>query len=771
MRYIPRNLEAQVRTALRPFPALVPTGWRRPGKTSLLRQLFPRATYHLLEDPDAVLPLAGWRLALARQIPLAFILLSSIAPAITTGNSETAPALPADLEEIIYVTRAYGPDSHYYANFGHYSSDPEQKVYAQGGGALWRLNLRTGEQKALLRDDHGGLRDPQVYYDAGKILFSYRPGNTDHHHLYEIELDGSGLRQLTDGPYDDIEPTYLPDGGIAFCSSRCNRWVMCWSTPVAILYRCDADGGNIRPLSSNAVTENTPAVLLDGRLLYTRWEYVDRSQLAYHHLWTMNPDGTAVMTFFGNMHPTGSHYQLAKRNGNIVAYDNVPGDVAMLDARPIPGTRKVIAIFSPGHGQPEHEGYVTIVNPESGPDHQPSARRIHPDGNWRDPWPVSTEALLVARGRELHLMDHHGRTRLLHRLQDEASALRLHEPVPVAKREREPILVNRTDPTRTTGQLVLSDVNYGRSMEGVKAGEIQQLLVLEQLPGPFHNSPGFDGISLWGTFTLTRILGTVPVEPDGSAYFNAPALRSLFFVALDAHDLSVKRMQSFLTLQPGETMSCVGCHEPRTSAPPNPNRHTLLALNRPASEIQPIPDLPEIIDFRRHVQPILEQHCTPCHGHAKAEANLRLDAAHGHVPSHGAGRVLHSYVSLINRLGEVADGRNAHGNRAPRTIGSSASRLMWRIEGNHHGVAVLPNDKALIRLWIDSGAAANGSYAIMDGGTPTRPSPIYIRELQRYGILPPGLDPNEDAIDVYATDEAYWRSLWHRPPPPPTPGG
>ncbi len=694
---------------------------------------------------------------------LVVALIPAAAAAAVRAEEEGAPRLPDGLDEVVYATRAYGPDGHYYANFGYYSYDPEEKVYAQGGGGLWRLNLRTGERTALMEDAEGGFRDPQVHYDAEKVLFSYRPGGTDHYHLYEIQLDGSGLRQLTDGPYDDIEPTYLPDGGIAFCSSRCNRWVMCWSTPVAILYRCDADGGNIRPLSSNASTENTPAVLFDGRLLYTRWEYVDRSQLAYHHLWTMNPDGTGVMTFFGNMHPMGRHYQLAGRDGNRVTYDNVPGDYAMLDARPIPGTRKVVAIFSPGHGLIEHEGFMTIVDPRSGPDHQPAARRIHPEVRWRDPWPVSSDTFLVARGRELHLMDDQGRTRLLHQLRDEPSELRLHEPVPVVARQREPVITSRTDTMAETGRLILSDVTHGRNMEGVDEGEIQRLLVLEQLPGPFHNSPGFDGISLWGTFTLTRILGTVPVEADGSAHFEVPALRSLFFVALDEDDLSVKRMQSFLTLQPGETTSCVGCHEPRTSAPPNPGRDVLLALDRPPSRIEPIAGMPEIVDFRRHVQPVLDKHCITCHGPDEAEGNLRLDVGRGSTPSHGAGRVLRSYVALVSRLGEVADGRNAHGNRPPRTIGSSASGLMSRIDGSHHGVQVSPEERDLIRLWIDSGAAANGTYAIMDGGTIERPSPIYIREMQRYGILPPDFDIDRDPLDVYATDEDYWQSLWHRP--------
>ena len=178
----------------------------------------------------------------------------------------------------------------------------------------------------ILEDKEGAVRDPVVHYDAEKILFSYRKGGTPFYHLYEINLDGSDLRQLTDGPYDDIEPCYLPDGGIVFVSSRCKRWVNCWLTKVANMHRCDADGGNIRQISANIEQDNTPWPLPDGRVLYQRWEYVDRSQVDYHHLWTANPDGTGEMVYFGNLHP-----------GTV-----------MIDAKPIPETNKVVAIFSPG---------------------------------------------------------------------------------------------------------------------------------------------------------------------------------------------------------------------------------------------------------------------------------------------------------------------------------------------------------------------------------------------------------------------------------------
>ncbi len=211
----------------------------------------------------------------------------------------------------------------------------------------------------LLDDPQGSVRDPCVHYDGGKILFSYRPGKTRYFHLYEIGADGTGLRQLTDGPFDDIEPAYLPDGDIIFPSSRCKRFVACWYTPVATLHRMDAHG-NIRCLSSNIVHENTPAVLPDGRVLYTRWEYVDRAPQKFHGLWSMNPDGTNQCIVFGNTQPPGKW-------------------LLMIDAKPIPGTNRIVAIFSPHHGNREHAGDVMVLDAESGPDAIDHPRQISPN--------------------------------------------------------------------------------------------------------------------------------------------------------------------------------------------------------------------------------------------------------------------------------------------------------------------------------------------------------------------------------------------------------
>jgi hypothetical protein len=600
----------------------------------------------------------------------------------------------APIDEIVLAVRVCGFD-HWYANFGRYSaSTPEYPPQAGlpnetippcfgEGGRLCRVNIRTREVKVLLEDPRGGIRDPQVHYDGNRILFSYRRGGEDQYHLYEIHADGTHLRQLTDGPWDDIEPTYLPNDEIIFCSSRCNRYVNCYRTPVATLYRCDADGRNVRVLSTNIEHDNTPWMLPDGRILYMRWEYVDRSQFAFHHLWTTNPDGSGQMVYYGN-----------QRNG-----------IAMLDAKPIPGTHRVIAAFSPGHGVPGHMGHITVVDPTKGPDDDASAKRISKQ-LYRDPYPISEDCFLVADKRGILVMDGRGHSQLLlPRPPDET--LTFHEPRPLRRRLREPLITPRSDTGTDVGHLVLADIYTGRNMAGVERGEIKRLLILEQLPKPINFSGGMWPISVGGTFTLARILGTVPVEPDGSAFIEVPAHRSLFLVALDEKNLSVKRMQSFLTVQPGETLGCVGCHESRCESPAT--SYDLAAVARPPSRIQPIADVPEVLDFPRDIQPVLDKHCVACHNADRREGGA--DFSGDHTPLFSQ-----SYWEIMHR-GLIADGRNEpSGNRPPRDIGSSASALLDYLDGSHYEVRLTPQEQATVRLWIDTSAVYAGTYGALASG-------------------------------------------------------
>ena len=791
----------------------------------------------MAEVPQRESASRGWSVAAAAAAVLA---LCAAVDAADQGLVAKALAGPmGGSEEIIFVERSPGTDGHYYANFGYWVDNPKHMLYGKAGSRLCRMNLRTGEVRVLLEDAEGTLRDPQVHYDGHKILFSYRKGGQPYFHLYEIQADGTGLRQLTDGPFDDVEPTYLPDGDIVLGSSRCNRYVACWFTHVATLYRCDGDGGNLRPISSSIVHDNTPWVMADGRLLYTRWEYVDRSRVQFHHLWTVNPDGTGQMTYYGNMH----------------------GGTVMVDAKPIAGTEKVVCIFSPGHGQSEHAGDVTVVDPNVGPDDRSRARRISEGNQYRDPYALSEDLFLVARERSVLLMDSSGATEMVYEMPAGRLAdARVQEPRPLRPRPREPIIPARVNPSRATGRLVLADVTPGRSMAGLEPGEIKKLLVLEQLPKPVNFSGEQEPLTLGGSFALARILGTVPVRSDGSADFEVPALRNLYFVALDENDLSVKRMQSFVTVQPGETTGCVGCHEQRNRTAPV--KRNLMALRRPPARIEPIGDVPEVLDFPRDIQPILDKHCVSCHRWEKPEGDIILARDHGP-------RYSHAYATLVVR-GLVSDGRDAGGNRAPRKIGSSASRLMKLIDGSHYEAKPSDHERKVVRLWIESGAVYAGTYASLgsgmvgvgvdksllgercggchqrekdavrlkthpelaynlsrpeqslvllaplarraggwgvcrakakaaqEGGSAAevfedtsdagyqallasirkakkrldevkrfdvpgfRPNAHYVREMKRFGILPADLAPDAP-IDVYATDEAYWRSFWHKP--------
>lgn len=588
---------------------------------------------------------------------------------------------------------------HWYANFGYYAETPN-KPY-KDGTKLYHLDIAAKKFTVLIEDKKGGTRDPQLSYDGKKILFSFRKDGSEYYHLYEASYNHpsgsapsvSALRELTTGPWDDIEPSYLPDGGIVFVSSRGKRWVNCWLTQVAILHRCDSDGRNIRPISSNNEHDNTPWPLPDGRILYTRWEYVDRSQVHYHHLWIVNPDGTGHMTYFGNMHP----------------------GLVMIDAKPIPGTDKVIASFSPGHGQTEHMGSIAIIDPTAGPDNMAFAKELTSEKDFRDPWAFSENCIIAARNASLVLINNKGIDVEIAKLPEEdvKAGFWLHEPRPATAHERELVLPNRGDPKKATGRLLLSDIYEGRSMAGVKRGEIKKLLILETLPKPINYTGGMEPLSYGGTFTLERILGTVPVEEDGSAYFEAPALRSIFFVALDENNLSVKRMQSFTTLMQGEMTGCIGCHEHRVKAPMISNARK--AMTRQPSTIEPVPGIPDVMDFPRDIQPVLDKLCVKCHGYEKTDkggpraGNLILSGDRGPMYSHGY------YMMTIARL--FSDGRNqARSNYEPRTLGSSASRILKMLDGSHYDVKATPEQKNMLRLWIESGAAYPGTYAALGSG-------------------------------------------------------
>lgn len=593
----------------------------------------------------------------------------------------------AGVDEIVFAVRSLHGDGHWYANIGYYSDDRGRIAYGKGG-RLCKLNVKTGKMTILVDDAAGAVRDPVVHYDGKQILFSYRKGGTDNYLLYTVNADGSGLKQLTEGEYDDFEPCWLPDGGIVFVTTRAKRWVNCWLTQVANIWRCDADGRNMRVLSANLEQDNTPWVMRDGRIQYMRWEYVDRSQVDYHHLWTMYPDGTAQSVFFGNLHPGGVY----------------------IDSKPIPGSDDMVLINSPGHGGIEHEGFLATVSVKKGPDELSNLRNVSKQRGYRDPWAFSDSAFMAANGDKLVLMNGRGQSSTLFTLPKEFEKVWLHEPRPILSHAREPIIPSRVDLARPNGRFLLDNMYHGRNMADVKPGEIKKMMIVESLPKPINFTGGMDPLSYKGTFTLERKLGTVPVEADGSAYFEAPAVRSLFFVALDENGRAIKRMQSFTTVQPGETLGCIGCHEQRVTTRSTVSGSGSIASKRAPSAIEPMKDLPDVPDFARDIQPVLDKNCVKCHDYDKRSGGVILTGDHGPMFSH-------SYYTLT-AWRQISDGRNyARSNYEPHKLGSGGSALVEKLDGKHHDVKAGEREKALVRLWLDLGAPYPGTYAALGCGS------------------------------------------------------
>ncbi len=612
-------------------------------------------------------------------------------------------------EEILFSIRKPSIDGHWYANFGHYATDAcKYPFYKNSGGKLCIYNTKTKQLRTILADPEGNIRDPQLYYDASKLVFSYLPKGASHYSLYEMNIDGTNLHQLTGklgeprvegdtitntgehGGWDDIEPVYCPDDQIIFCSSRANRYVQCWLSQVATVHKCRADGSNIRALSCNVEQDNTPWILNNGQVAYMRWEYVDRNHLVFHHLWTMNPDGTQQMIFYGNRTPGG----------------------VFLDAKSVPESEKVVAIFSPGHGMKEHYGRITLFDREKGPDAPSGIQYITKTNEYADPWAFSENTFMAVSRTKIVLVNSSGKEETIYTLPNELikGGYWIGEPRPVMKRPREFMIADNTDPSADYGTLALTNIYRGRQMKEVPAGTVKELLIYEVLPKPTNYSGAMSEMSSGGTFSVERLLGSVPVSSEGSACFKVPPLRSLLFVALDENGHCVKRMHSFTSVMPGETSTCIGCHEQRVEAPTVEDGIALrnLMKTKPTSP-QKVVDIPEIIDYQRDIQPLFDKYCVECHGPYREDGGFNISGHWGPLYTLG-----YQQMSWRNLLGDnrVILPYNLHSKSdfRPYEIGSGSSHLLQLIEKEHAGVKIPAGEQRLIRFWLDAGAGYAGTY-------------------------------------------------------------
>lgn len=605
--------------------------------------------------------------------------------------------ISVDFEEIIFVTRKMPKDGHWYANFGYYAFDASNKLYEEGS-SLCKYNVKTKKLDILFEDEKGTFRDPQIHYDGERIIFSYRKGAEEHFHLYETDIKGSFLKQITSGEFSDIEPTYLPDGDIIFISTRCECWVNCWSTQVATLYKCKSDGSEIIKLSANIEHDNTPWVLPNGQVMYTRWEYVDRSQVHFHHLWVMNPDGSKQTVLYGNQ----------------TSAFNDPNSCLLIDAKPVPWSQDtILATYSPGHGRKEHGGHPVLISLTGGPDDRNSIQFVQKEkkkATVYDPFPISRNHIMASRQDKIVVFDHQGEERIIIELPKKymSGGQHIFEARPVIARKREPIVASHLAENRDYGTVIMQNVYEGRNMSEVEEGSITDLLVLETLPKPINFTGGNEPLSYTGSFTMERIVGKVPVHQDGSAHFNLPANTPYLFIALDEKGSAVQKMKSFTSVAPGEVVSCIGCHEKRSHSPSNYGQIPKAMTKDPIFP-EPVKGVPSVMDFPRDIQPILDKHCIKCHHPEKREGGILLTGDRGPVYSH-------SYFNLMAHF-QVNDGLNhPYPLNKPGMVGDKYSPMIQKIEARHGDVLLSEDEILKIRYWINTGALYPGTYAALGTG-------------------------------------------------------
>lgn len=615
--------------------------------------------------------------------------------------------------KLVYIERPFYQDGHYYRNFGGDAVFTNLWFYAGDGSYLKTYDLSTGESRTIVADDHGSMRDVRVSYDARRLLFSWRPAGTKNYRICECDVDGKNLRFIAaSDKWDDFGAEYLPDGGIIFVSSRGRRFIPCNHAQGAQLFRMEADGSGILCLSANNVRDDHPSVMANGQICYDRWEYVDANIEAYREPWFMNPDGTGQYLAFA----ANPRAQAAQRGFSQLHTLGSPMQIPGCDT-------KFFGTWQIESGSRDNSGHLAIIDVKGGPDAFENLRVISPPRpqlRWRSSWlggdigfhspcALSEDCFLAVENNRVYALDDAGNMELLFK-----GGMMTHDPRPLAPRPRERVLAPRTDLSKTTGVFYVSDVYEGRpaEMAGLKRGTVKKLLIMEDLPKPIsaYSLPSL--VSCDGSHTLRRVIGEVPVEDDGSCAFEVPALRAFYFVALDAAGLAVKRMQSYTMVMPGEVQGCIGCHDRRISANPTIDpRQRIKALTRAPSRPTRPAGTPEISDYLRDIQPILDRHCVKCHN--------------PDLPDGPAGRVqltgdrtewfCQSYYSLC-AFGQLSYmlGRYEREFREhkPYGFGSGASPLMGKIDAHHHGVKLDTRERDTIRLWIEGSCTYPGTYAI-----------------------------------------------------------
>ncbi len=583
--------------------------------------------------------------------------------------------------------------------------------------------------------DYGAFATPDLSCDGKTIVFAWTE-NSEHKwvqskktcfHLFKVNVDGSNLVQLTDGAFNDFNPCWLPDGRIAFVSERRGGYIRCFAAYLKVrsytLFSMGNDGSDIKPLSYFETSEWNPSVNNEGQLVYTRWDYVDRENCLGTRFWVSNPDGTNPRAPHGN-YPLPYHtfpdHQPWKIEGGREWDSRFGAPLVEMGIRGVPNSPLYIFTAAPHHGEifgslcmldlrkedDHHMGQIQRVTPdEAFPETEMPGRRHYKYGT---PWPLSEDFYLCNVWENLELVDRYGNKEILCDLrsmpcpQDER--LRLINPIPLRARPCPPVIPpkvrmpgNKTAPKAT---VAVMDV-YNSDLPFPEGTRIKWLRVIQNIPKTNHVM-GEPMIGYERENTPRIPLGIVPVEDDGSAYFEAPVAKQLIFQALDENFMAVQSMRSSAFVHPGEQLSCVGCHEntkraPQRTSPP-------LAMRRPPSRPEPECGPVEPVSYYRQIKPIFGQKCLPCHKETgKGLQDMSYDALKEDYTFWFSG-------AMFTDMTTAYSGVHGGSRTIPGRFGARASKIGQVLLSESHLKTVSPEDRHQVVQWLDCNSLRLGSY-------------------------------------------------------------
>ncbi|MGL4594038.1 MAG: NPCBM/NEW2 domain-containing protein [Thermoguttaceae bacterium] len=666
-----------------------------------------------------------------------------------------------DFDKILFIKRHFNPEPE---KTGNHMCDQFFGFHARPGGGIFILehafdpekravrnvfdDTSNAEKKGIIQsgrltgrkfDSTWGFLSPELSFDGKKMLFaasdtmqprhSYTWNEDNCYHIFECDIDGSNVKQITDGAFEDFDPCYLPNGRIIFISSRRGGFGRCHgrAVPSYTLHSMNSDGSDITMLSPHETNEWAPSVGNNGMVLYTRWDYVDRGFNQAHHPWTTFPDGRDPRAIHGN---TSDVEQSRPQFETSI--------------RAVPNSSKLVGTSAMHHGQ--YFGSILLIDlnapdDDSGGAPMTPVRRVTPEqlfpevenrahkdsANYGQPFPISDDYYLVvydafsgmgkgeANNYGLYLLDAFGNKVLLYR----DPLISVQCPIPLKPRPVPPAIPHQVlvgvplqsgevfEPTDheslpKTGVVGVIDVN--RSIrpfpEGAKPTELRVVQLLPKTNHIAHDPP----IGYGDQKGARKILGTVPIQEDGSVRFELPVDVPVYFQLLDENGVAIQSMRSATYVKPGETLTCIGCHEGRQSSAIRQGAWKT-AFRRSASIIKPEMSGTNPFSYPILIQPILDKNCVECHA-AESAAGKTFPLDRGDLSKH-------FYTSFENLRPFVFFFNNAAFTEAktmPGKFGANASKLWKILEDGHHDVNLTKEEKRALALWMDNNGDFYGSY-------------------------------------------------------------